>query len=897
MKRFSVLLIFALLLSGRLFATHNIAGEITYTCLGPLHYGITVTTYTNSGSPADRCELRVYFGDGQSAIAPRINGPASTVCPGEFDGESLVGYPSTKINHYYVEHIYSGAAIYTVHITDPNRIAGIDNIPNSVNVPFYLQSVIYCFPTIGCNSSPQLTTIPLDKACVGHCFYHNPGATDADGDSLSYAIGPCLADSTGDSIVGYQRPPININPVTGDMSWCSPTAQGKFNVCVYVYQWYRFANSGSPIMIGYVLRDMEIDVSTCNDNNPDIPDLNDICVIAGTVLNFNVVATDPDNDNIELTAYGSPFQASPAATFSAPSGFAPQPVTGTFNWNTSCDNVRLQPYFVTYKARDDYSTTLHLLDIESMNITVVSPGPPTLTATPQASSMHISWSVNPCDPVNNHCIGYRIYRRNGPSGWNPANCETGVPAYTGFQLIGTVTGLNNLNFVDDNGGAGLVPGVDYCYRVHAFFIDGAMSLASPEACNELKRDVPIITHADIENPTPVTNDTVTVRWANALAVDLDTNQHPGPYILKLYRAQGLNYSGASLIATMTSTYFTGMPSSYVDHGFNPNLATTGYCYRLSFFAGNGSDSIGITQAASTIFVTPTPSDNAVTLSWIANVPWTNHRYAIFRRDNQNPNNWDSIANVFAPLTSYKDSNLVNGVDYCYYVRAVGSYSNPSFPDSLFNRSQRVCATPQDMTPPCPPTLAINSDCYNFINQLIWTNPISMGCADDVVGYNIYYSATDSGQLTLLYTYNDPNDTNHTFGNLPSVAGCYAITAFDTVHNESALSNIICVDNCPNYELPNVFTPDGDGTNDELVAFPWRSVKDVDFKIFDRWGVLVYQTTDPDIHWNGRNMGTNKLCTDGVYFYVCTVDEIRLQGIVPRQLKGFVHLFGSPTKHE
>jgi hypothetical protein len=39
------------------------------------------------------------------------------------------------------------------------------------------------------------------------------------------------------------------------------------------------------------------------------------------------------------------------------------------------------------------------------------------------------------------------------------------------------------------------------------------------------------------------------------------------------------------------------------------------------------------------------------------------------------------------------------------------------------------------------------------------------------------------------------------------------------------------------------------------------------------------------------MTTHKLCTDGVYFYTATVNEIHLEGIVPVQLKGFVHLFG------
>src|ERR1035437_10078708 len=86
------------------YATHNRAGEITYQCLGGLKYGITVTTYTNTyNTSADRCELPVYFGDSDSAYAPRING-SSSLCPNTHDGVMIT--PNTKLNIYYVVHTY-----------------------------------------------------------------------------------------------------------------------------------------------------------------------------------------------------------------------------------------------------------------------------------------------------------------------------------------------------------------------------------------------------------------------------------------------------------------------------------------------------------------------------------------------------------------------------------------------------------------------------------------------------------------------------------------------------------------------------------------------------------------------------------------------------------------------
>ena len=136
------------------------------------------------------------------------------------------------------------------------------------------------------------------------------------------------------------------------------------------------------------------------------------------------------------------------------------------------------------------------------------------------------------------------------------------------------------------------------------------------------------------------------------------------------------------------------------------------------------------------------------------------------------------------------------------------------------------------------------------------------------------------------------------GSIPSVAGCYAVTAVDSaLHpNESPIINKICIDNCPSYELPNVFTPNGDNVNDLFTPLPnYRFVKDVDIKIFDRWGLLLFQTNDPDVLWDGKNQQSKKLCSDGTYFYLCTVDEIRVDGIKPRILKGFVQLIQDKTK--
>jgi gliding motility-associated-like protein len=128
-----------------------------------------------------------------------------------------------------------------------------------------------------------------------------------------------------------------------------------------------------------------------------------------------------------------------------------------------------------------------------------------------------------------------------------------------------------------------------------------------------------------------------------------------------------------------------------------------------------------------------------------------------------------------------------------------------------------------------------------------------------------------------------------------VAGCYAVTSVDSNLNESSLSNIVCVDNCLYYKLPNVFTPNGDGVNDLFVPITPKNVVEryidkIDLKMYSRWGNLVFETTNKHIEWDGKSKQSNTLLKAGVYYYVCDIYEKRISGIEHRTLTGFVHVF-------
>ncbi|MDB4285791.1 gliding motility-associated C-terminal domain-containing protein [bacterium] len=68
-----------------------------------------------------------------------------------------------------------------------------------------------------------------------------------------------------------------------------------------------------------------------------------------------------------------------------------------------------------------------------------------------------------------------------------------------------------------------------------------------------------------------------------------------------------------------------------------------------------------------------------------------------------------------------------------------------------------------------------------------------------------------------------------------------------------------------YEIyfPNAFTPNGDSKNDEFFI-PSGAMQTVNINIFDRWGALVYASSNPEFRWDGTKNGQN--LPEGVYTF-------------------------------
>jgi len=886
-----LLLFLSIIVGFPALATHNRAGEITYRHLEGSTYEVTITTYTKSSVVADRPWLSLLWGDEGSTASvdslPRINGPLD---PGGIPTGELIG-GEVRLNIYTGIHTYAGPGVYTLVVEDPNRNDGVLNIPSSVDVPFCIMSQLIIDPEAGHNDSPILLAPAIENACIGQRWEHNPGAFDPDGDSLSYDLIACAGFECL-PIDGFVQPnqvegaggEFYVEPLTGTVVWDVPGLSGEYNMALRIREWRWVGEQWR--MVGEVIRDMQINVETCPNEPPVVVVPSDTCILQGETLTFTVTASDPNGDNVTVTAIGGPFE-----DFEPDAGFSWNPLTdvGTFSWTPGCDAVRQAPYQVVFKATD--VDAVPLSDVETVRIRVLARPVLATSAQPIGNAVEVDWFAHPCTDSYPLAIqdlgGYEVYRRIGSAEADQEPCGVGMPAGAGYSLVATVQGLGNNAYLDAEA---LSYGATYCYRMVAVMPDGSRSKVGPEACAEIDKSIPVMTGASVE-VSDVVDGEVEVRWSPP--TDADTLQaFPGPYRYAVEARTGSGMEWSVVHEGPTDSILGGLDTVHVHSGVD----SEGISWRYRVTAWSGEDVIGVSTPAPVPDLELGPADNSMVLSVPPGRPWFDTAY-VFQRilSDGPPILLDTVAQ---PL--FTDTGLVNGIPVCYRVRTLGTYGSPGILDPIENWSAVRCATPYDTEPPCPPMFGVDADCALETVALHWW---SSDCAEDITGYRVYRSDSLGGTLDFLFEWEEDGDTvlfldAAVLGE--SIAGCWSMTALDSLmpgpdgglqQNESALGDTVCTDNCPFYFLPNIFTPNLDGRNDLYRPFPWKFVDSVDFRIFNRWGEEVWRTTDPQLDWSGTHRTTGAICADGTYHYTCTAYTRRLVGIIPERFSGTFQLLG------
>ncbi len=923
-----ILLLFLIFFSvGEAFATHLKGGEITVRRISDktLTYEFTLTTYTeNNRANQDQVDVNFCFGDGSAIIK------AKRCCGTPVD----IGNGTLK-NLYKVEYTYPAPALfYKVSVAIPNRNDGVRNMTRSVEVPFYVETIFSINSGLGQNSTPLLLNPAVDlTAVVGQVFIHNPNAVDAEGDSLAYRLSvsrtgeseTCSPASRGMSAPNFRQPnevsalssSFTINPLTGDLLWDAPQELGLYN-CAFIIEEWR-----NGVKISETVRDMQIEVKDVDNKAPKITVPPDVCVQAGALINENITAIDVPSktgrvDPLTIYSFGNVYAIDsvyaikqPYATFAS---IAKQnsPAKATFRWQTACQHIRKETYDVLFKVEDNPPLTVgngvKLVDSKLWKIQIIAPAPKGLKVSMQGTNAVLTWNTFSCALVGAKTL---VYRRLGACSpvVNTA-CSTGMKV-TGFEKIGEV-GIDSTTFTDKNGGEGLLKNTNYSYVLVVEFQNSKglvnYSPMSEAVCAFIPSTAPLMTQASVLK-TDVATGEIRIRWTKPLK--LDTIVFRAPYQYRLKRAEGQTGTQFAEVGVTSDTLF-------VDKGLN--TAEIAYRYQVDFYyTENGNFKLlDSPTPASTVRLQAQTAVKSVKLTWTALVPWSNdfqvHR--VYRETFKGSGNFNQISDVsvagpgtyqftdigtdFIPADGKLDVSLTADSTYCYYVQTVGRYGDGLPLMRIENASQKVCLKPLAvLNPPCAPILEVdlpdcgiqtsNCESTSVSNRLTWKPVVSGTCDPNIEKYRIYGSKAATSPFVRLA---ETETLAYTDKNLLSHIACYYVVAVNSLGIESPKSNILCVDNCPTFDLPNLFSPNGDTKNDVFQAMNCpRFVKHLSAKIVDRYGALVYEYSGnlEGFGWNGRST-SGQTMSAGTYFYTVDVEfDVKDTTKEKKQLKGWLEL--------
>ena len=142
----------------------------------------------------------------------------------------------------------------------------------------------------------------------------------------------------------------------------------------------------------------------------------------------------------------------------------------------------------------------------------------------------------------------------------------------------------------------------------------------------------------------------------------------------------------------------------------------------------------------------------------------------------------------------------------------------------------------------PPVVVLSSDGNNLA-------PMETVVLTATGGGTYQWSTGQSGSVISV----NPVQTSVYCATVTSAEGCQVSDCIEiTVTGQSTLY------------FPNVFTPNGDGVNDVYFT-PAFNLLNYDLRIYNRWGELMFHTTDPEKGWDGSFQG--KTATTGVYVYI------------------------------
>ncbi len=131
--------------------------------------------------------------------------------------------------------------------------------------------------------------------------------------------------------------------------------------------------------------------------------------------------------------------------------------------------------------------------------------------------------------------------------------------------------------------------------------------------------------------------------------------------------------------------------------------------------------------------------------------------------------------------------------------------------------------------------------------------------DPATNYEWHFFNQNNTREAYLIRYDE--DTEYIF----TEAGTTRVVLYEILNGDTTRYNAINVSiSESSLQMPNAFSPNGDGINDVYRAKPgYKSIVSFKAVIFNRWGQKLYEWDDPAGGWDGKYKGRN--VAQGTYF--------------------------------
>jgi gliding motility-associated-like protein len=297
-------------------------------------------------------------------------------------------------------------------------------------------------------------------------------------------------------------------------------------------------------------------------------------------------------------------------------------------------------------------------------------------------------------------------------------------------------------------------------------------------------------------------------------------------------------------------------SPFIDNSVTCN---TTYCYQLRTNYANGSRSLSMpvcVTAQSTNIPTPildataVVSGSVVNLTWQQNVAFQPDHYNIFRKEGSG--NFRLISTT--PGQAFTDVGYSPDVDICYQINYVDVCGN------VAPMSAEICLIRLEGS--------LNSENHTV---LTWTS--YTGWQNGVSEYVIEKYSED-GQLLQTVTVGPGTNTYIDEEFLPDQQVVRYVVKANPVSPGlgQAVSNEIIIIKQAIITFPTAFTPDNQGpVENEIFRVFGQYVATFEMQIFNRWGEMIFATTDIDVGWDGKYRGQD--VPDGTYAFIARLTDL------------------------